>query len=85
MKRLLFSFNILSDFMNLLMLKDTWQGLLCAGFTIPTIVTLIPLANNNLGFDPKGNIPICFYIVSQNPNYFRFVYASVLLCKCSLH
>ena len=50
------------------------------GFLIPTIVTAIPLAANNVGFDPRGYMPICFYILSENSNYFRYSFLPVYSC-----
>lgn len=35
-----------------------------------SITAIIPLSANNLGFDPYANIPICLFLVSDNPYYF---------------
>lgn len=39
-------------------------------FLFSSIVTILPLSAGNLGFDPKANMPICLYLVSDDSSYF---------------
>jgi hypothetical protein len=45
-----------------------------------SIMSLVPLCADNLGFDPYANIPICLYMFSVNSYYFwTTTFATVLL------
>lgn len=35
-------------------------------------ITIIPLAADNLGFDPEANIPLCLFLISETMDYFWF-------------
>ncbi len=41
-------------------------------FVVALSVTLIPLLSNDLGYDPKANIPICFFIGTSNATSMYF-------------
>lgn len=59
----------------------------CVSFFTSLICTLIPLAANNLGFDPYANIPFCLYLFSEHKEYFwgtLFVPFVSLNLACSL-
>jgi hypothetical protein len=40
------------------------------GFGLPFLCALIPLVADNLGFDPKANLPMCLYMFSEEKAYF---------------
>jgi hypothetical protein len=39
---------------------------------VPTILTSIPLACGNLGFDPYANLPVCLFLFHDNKGFFWF-------------
>ena len=41
-------------------------------FIVALSVTMIPLLSNDLGYDPKANIPICFFIGTSNATSMYF-------------
>jgi hypothetical protein len=38
--------------------------------TFCTVLTIIPIIGDNVGFDPKANLPFCLYLYSENKWYF---------------
>jgi hypothetical protein len=41
-------------------------------FFSSAVLTSIPLACNNLGFDPYANLPVCLFLFHDNRNFFWF-------------
>lgn len=39
---------------------------------ISTALTMVPIVENNLGFDPEANIPFCLYMISETDVYFWY-------------
>lgn len=41
-------------------------------FVLPSLLTVIPLASGNYGFDPYANLPVCLFLFHDEKKYFWF-------------
>jgi len=47
--------------------------------TLSCVITAIPVFANNIGFDPEANVPFCMYMLSENKNYFWYIFMLPLM------
>lgn len=58
-----------------------------AAALVSLTMAVIPFAAGNLGFDPEANIPICFYLISHNENFFWYTFFApmgIMIAACTV-